>query len=253
MPGHGNSAGEQASRAKARGGMSPSSRRFTASPPTRPLILLPATKCQVGQPCPGPLVFLLLLHPLQAPPLPLFSRLEVQRALSSVHLVPMSPQRCMSMAGAAAPGMLQLPRVPWTPMCCLPPKACAVFLSLPSPHCPGLPLRNFELSPHASLQFQAFLDSLLQQALLGLGGVALLRRSAPRTTDSGPVPTPDPLFGLQESPGEGPWGPPFAPVILLPGSAGASLEPSCPGGQLSWFPSSPSPFAGLSNSLAPIP
>lgn len=38
----------------------------------------PAARCQVGQPCPGPLVFLLFLHPLQVPPLPQFFGLEVQ-------------------------------------------------------------------------------------------------------------------------------------------------------------------------------
>lgn len=156
------------------------------------------------------------------------------------------------MACSAAPGMFQLPGVPWTPVCTLPTKACVVFFSLPSLHCPGLPPRNSELSPHSSFQSQACLDSLLQQALLGLeilGGVALLRRPAPRTTDfaeayrrvqerdRGVHPLPVILAGCSPSSCltvQGPlWSPP----------AQGATSPSSP--------SSLSPSAGLSNSLAP--
>lgn len=91
-------------------------------------------------------------------------------------------------------------RVPWTLAGSISHQGHAVFLTLPSLHCPGsghepselqncLPLRNSEFSSQGSIQHQACQDSLLlQEALLGLeilGGVAPLRRSAPRTTDLG--------------------------------------------------------------------
>lgn len=74
----------------------------------------------VGQPCSGPLVF--LLHPLRAPPFPQFSVLEGRLRGSAGcpsptpfpggALLPVSPRSRTSMPCSAAPGMFQLSGAP---------------------------------------------------------------------------------------------------------------------------------------------
>lgn len=127
------------------GRTSPSSARVVASP-TRPLIRPPAARCQVGQPCPGPLGFLLFLHPLQVPTSP-SSLLWAggPGALPSVHLSP-------PLLGELPCPCLHRAACPWPALRLLGCSSCPGFPGLPCVPSPPRPVWCFSASLPSTVQ-----------------------------------------------------------------------------------------------------